>query len=108
MSDYKRLETQRLGNESPGNDIIFNMSILGTGTLPWPSTMSMKDSLANPSLGGLRSSPRSTECGSHILTDPEPACSGNKYTLEAIWKTTVDLWTHPIFTALAIVCSHLV
>ena len=35
-------------------------------------------------------------------------CSGNKYTLEAIWNTTVDLLTHPIFKALAIVCYHLV
>ena len=34
-------------------------------------------------------------------------CSGNKYTLEAIWNTTVDLLTQAIFTALAIVCSHL-
>ena len=74
MSDYKRLETQRLGNGNPGNDIIFNISVLGSGTLP--STMSLKNSLANPSLGGFRSSLRPTKSGSEILTDPEPALAG--------------------------------
>ena len=74
MSDYKNLETQRLGKGKTRNNIIFNISVLGSGTPP--STMPLKNCLANPSLGGLTSSPRSTECGNNILTDPEQALAG--------------------------------
>ena len=54
MSDYKWIETQRLGNGKPGN-VIFNISVLGSGTLP--STMSLKKTLTNSLSAALENPP---------------------------------------------------